>query len=198
MQFRCSRRSRHLAQRSHKHLLAQSHQSICGRERRRAIRVYSRSPCGCGDKCLDGRPAPRIRIVGLVALTVDPVELARLIPVAMAAATAKYVAQGRRDARHTGLRLARQTGFRCLAARPSTSNAVLIGVHLKRERAGRSSVTAERMPQCSPALVAKSGTWMSSLHAITDEPDLLGRPVGTRNRPGARYSSQTRLGMFLA
>ena len=99
--------------------------AICGRERCRSVRVYSRSPCGCGDKRLDGRPAPRVGIVGLVALTVDPVELCRLTPVAMTAATAKYVAQGLRDAWHTGLRLARQTRFRCLAARPSTSNAVL-------------------------------------------------------------------------
>jgi hypothetical protein len=40
---------------------------------------------------LDGRPAARIGIVGLVALTVDPVELACLISIAMAVATAKYV-----------------------------------------------------------------------------------------------------------
>ena len=144
---------------------------------------------------MDGRPAPRVGIVGLVAFTVDPVELARLIPVAMAAATAKCIAQGRRDARHTGLRLARQTGFRCFAARPSKStNAVRIEVI--------SNVTATdeiSNGRANAAMPARARNEIRDIDVLSarhnrTNPTYLGPPVRARNHPAANMFVADALG----
>src|SRR6516164_7111517 len=114
----------------------------------------------------------------------------------MAVATAKYVAQGRRDARHTGLRLVRQTGFRCLAARPSTSNAVLIDIHLKRKSDGRHQ---ERQSECRNARMRSLRNpghgCLSACYNLTN-PTYLAPPVRTRNHPPATCSSRARGNIF--
>jgi hypothetical protein len=115
--------------------------------RNRSLCICCRITCF---RCLQGEPlyvgcsrlhdcANLCRALASLAFARSPhyAELARIIPGAMAVATAKHVAQGRRDARHTGSRVARQTGFRCLAARPATSNAIWTDVHLKRNSGGR-------------------------------------------------------------
>jgi hypothetical protein len=103
----------------------------------------------------------------------------------MVAATTKYVAQGRRDARHTGLRLARQTGFRCLAARPSTSNAVRIDFisDVRATDEINNGTANAAMPACARYEIQDMDV-LSTRHNQTN-PTYLGPPVRARNHPAA-------------